>query len=204
MLNTANTFYGQQEGERILYLVRPHHLALIQNLVKVYGATSIVLAMFLLLEFQISGKWGPLTFVGLLLAVIVMVIGSYIARTGYQRNKTYITDRRIIRFEPTNLFATNTRSLTWDEVVKVKTYPLNFLLKQLAIGNVVVHARTTIRPIEEEKPSVVTVDDIEMKNVYYYRDLGNYIDKILFTYKRKPKEIDLIKPFIAKPRGQRD
>ena len=44
----------------------------------------------------------------------------------------------------------------------------------------------------------------ELTHVYYYRDLGNYIDKILYTYKQKPKEMKKIKPFVEKPKGQRD
>ena len=187
-----------------MYVIRSHKIALIENLIKVYLAALVVLTVFVLIGYQTRGKGNPLTIAGFLLAAAVAFVGSLIAKISYTKNKTYVTDRRIIRFEPTTLFATNTRSLAWDEVVKVKNYPPNFLLKQLAIGNIVIHARTTVRPIGEDRPDSVTVDDIEMKDVYYYRDLGNYLDKILFTYKRKPKDIDLIKPFIAKPKGQRD
>ena len=67
--------------------------------------------------------------------------------------------------------------------------------KQMAIGNVVMHART---PSEGE-----SIDDIELRDVHYYRDLGNYIDKILFTYKQKPREVSEIRPFVLKPRGER-
>jgi len=204
MRNTEKSFYGQQDGERILYVIRSHKIALIQNLIKVYFAALAVLTVFALIGYQTMGKTNPFTLAGFLLAAVIAFVGSLIAKISDKRSINYITDRRIIRFEPTTIFATNTRSLTWDEVVKVKTYPPNFLLKQLAIGNIVIHARTTVRPIGEDKPDTVTVDDIEMKYVYFYRDLGNYLDKILFTYKRKPKEIDLIKPFVAKLKGQRD
>ena len=77
------------------------------------------------------------------------------------------------------------------------------LWKQLAIGNVVVHARTPARNDNEFGPAGMTADDIELNDVYYYRDLGNYIDKILFTYKQKPREMDEIRPFVPKPRGER-
>jgi hypothetical protein len=78
--------------------------------------------------------------------------------------------------------------------VKVKTYPPNFVWKQMAIGNVTVHSRT---------PEGASADDITLTDVYYYKDLGNYIDKILFTYKQKPKEIADIRPFVTRPRGER-
>ena len=147
--------------------------------------------------------WGLFFISGLALAVVIVVVGTKIV-TDYQvRNISYITDRRLVRFEPTTLFATNSRTLTWDEVVKVKTYPPNMLWKQLAIGNVVVHARTPGRPDDSHGMNGMTADDIQLTDVFYYKDLGNYIDKILFTYKQKPKDIALIRPFVPKPKGER-
>ena len=133
----------------------------------------------------------------------MIIFGTKIITDYQKREVGYITDRRLVRFEPTTLFATNSRTLTWDEVVKVKTYPPNFLWKQLAIGNVVVHARTPGRPEEALGHGGVTADDIQLTDVYYYKDLGNYIDKILFTYKQKPSNIGEIRPFVPKPRGER-
>ena len=88
--------------------------------------------------------------------------------------------------------------------MKVKTFPPNLVWKILMVGTVVIHARTTIVTPEEPKPSTVTADDIALTDVYYYRDLGNYIDKILFTYKRQPKEMETFKAFVPMPKGQRD
>lgn len=201
MHNSDTDFFGKQEGERILYVVKPHPLSLIFKLLKIY---LIALAVFLVLT--ILGT--QLVFLnlfllgGMVLAVIIAIVGTKVVTDYQKRDMAYITDRRLMRFDPTTLFATNPRSLTWDEVVKVKTYPSNAFFKQLAIGNVVVHARTPARP-DEHTPGTVAADDIELKDVYYYKDLGNYIDKILFTYKQKPKEMETIRPFITKPKGER-
>ena len=119
-----------------------------------------------------------------------------------KRNISYITDRRIIRFDPSTFFATNIRTLSWDEAVKVKTYSPNILWKQLKIGTVVVHARTTVKT-SDENISHTSADDIELNDIYLYRDLGNYIDKILFTYKQLPKEMANIRSFVPKPKGER-
>lgn len=202
MQNSDIDFFGKQEDERILYVVRPHPISTTVNLVKIYLIAISVLIVLALLGTQIPGfeTWFVLS--GILLALVMIVFGTKILIDYQKRDIAYITDRRLIRFEPTTLFATNPRSLTWDEVVKVKTYPPNFLYKQLAIGNVVVHARTPARPDDFGHGEVVA-DDIELKNVYYYRDMGNYIDKILFTYKQKPREMENIRPFVAKPRGER-
>jgi hypothetical protein len=201
MRNSDTDFFGRQDGERILYVVKPHRLSLTVKLFKIY---LIALAVFVALA--ILGAQLPYLnlFIigGIVIALIIVVIGIRVVTDYQSRDIAYITDRRLIRFEPTTLFATNPRSLTWDEVVKVKTYPPNAIWKQLAIGNVVVHARTPARP-DEHTPGAVAADDIELKDVYYYKDLGNYIDKILFTYKQKPKEMENIHSFVPKPRGQR-
>lgn len=202
MHNTNTSFYGQQTNERILYVVRPHKIALSSRTVFVLLLSIIILMIFYTFGRLIQPIHGTLFIIGLITSALTASLGIYISKNSYERNVTYITDRRIIRFEPTTLFATNIRTLSWDEVVKVKTYSPNMLWKQMAIGNVSVHARSTLGLTDETNPTL-TVDDIEIKDVYFYRDLGNYIDKILFTYKQKPAQMDEIRPFLPKPKGQR-
>lgn len=202
MKNTDTDFFGKQTDERILYVAKPHPLAASFKLMQIYLIAVVVLIVLVLLGSQISGFSGIFTLVAFVLAILIAVVGTKIITDYQKREVAYITDRRLIRFEPTTLFATNARSLTWDEVVKIKTYPPNFIWKQLAIGNVVVHARTPGRP-DNFGHGDVMADDIQISDVYFYRDLGNYIDKILFTYKQKPKEMDDIHVFVPKPYGQR-
>ena len=204
MRNSDTDFFGKQEGERILYVIKPHPLSLIIKLAKVclIAIAVLVTLVVLGLELGLQGIFLPL---GLIIFVSILIVGTKVMTDYQNRDIAYITDRRMMRFEPTTLFATNPRSLTWDEVVKVKTYPQNAIWKELAVGNVILHARTPTRQFEQETKGfyTVTADDIELKDVYYYKDLGNYIDEILFTYKKMPKEMTVIKPFVAKPKGQR-
>ena len=202
MHNSERDFYGKQTDEKILYVVRPHPLATTLGLIKIYLIAVTISLVLVILGTQIESLTGIFMTSGIILFLLMIIIGTKIILDWEAREIAYITDRRLVRFEPTTLFATNSRTLAWDEVVKIKTYPSNFIMKQMAIGNVVVHARTPARP-DEEGGSEVTADDIELKDVYYYRDLGNYIDKILFTYKQTPAEIANIMPFVPKPRGQR-
>lgn len=201
MHNSETDFFGKQEGERILCVVRPHPLARIVALTKIYLATFAIFIVMAVLGTQLL-LLNSFLIIGFIMAILIGIIGTKIVTDYQKRDVAYITDRRLMRFEPTTFFATNSRALIWDEVVKVKTRPPNFIWKQLMIGNIIVHARSTIH-IDDGGPNVATVDDIELKDVYYYKDLGNYIDKILFTYKQKPKEMETIRPFIAKPRGER-
>lgn len=203
MHNTDKDFFGRQDGERILFVVKPHHISLIFKIAKIYLVALVVFLAFLLLgtEFSIHA----FTVGGVVIAILIAITGTKIVTNYQERDVAYITDRRLVRFEPTTLVATNPRTLSWDEVVKVKTYPPNALWKQLAIGNISVHSRSSMRDYspDDKKFYDVSVDDIELKDVYLYKDLGNYIDKILFIYKQRPKELDTIHEFIPKPKGER-
>lgn len=194
MVNTDVSFYGQQTGERILYVIRPYPLAVLTMLGKFLLAAGAVMLLTLAAgrqaflskyEFDIAVGGGTVS-------ALIFGAGLWITDTVRRKNIAYVTDRRIVKFEATNPFATSIRSLSWEEAVKVKTPPTNFIWKQLMVGSLVVHAKTA-----------VTDDDVEVKHVYFYRDLANYIEKILFLYKKHPKEILQLKPFVPKRRGAR-
>lgn len=203
MHNSDRDFYGKQDGERILYVVRPHPLSTTFSLLKVYFVAVLISSILLILGSQLDGLSGIFTIMSVILFLLIILLGTKIVFDWEAREIAYVTDRRLVRFEPTTLFATNSRTLAWDEVVKVKTYPPNFVWKQMAIGTVVIHSRTSIRTVDDTPMGTVTADDIEIKDVYYYRDLGNYIDKILYTYKQLPKDVANIRPFVPKAKGER-
>lgn len=202
MINTENLFYGQQENEKILYVARPHPIADTFNLIKVFLMAIILFVIFYFVGKQTSSISSILNILAIVLPTATIILGSKMVKNFNTRNMSYITDRRIVRFDPTTFFATNIRSLSWDEAVKVKTYSTNLLWKQLKIGTVIVHARTTVKTSDENQ-SHTSADDIELSDIYLYRDLGNYIDKILFTYKQMPAGVAEIRPFVPKPRGER-
>lgn len=206
MLNTNNSFYGRQTDERILYVARPHPLALSILLSKfLIGAAIVFLAATIISEERLMEKYaGQIAVGGAMAAGVVASVGFWIVENAKRKNVCYITDRRVVKFEASTPLATNTRSLNWEEAVKVKTYPPNVLWKQLMIGTVIVHARTTVASLEaKERENVVTDDDVEIQNAYFYRDLGNYIEKILFLYKKRPKDIASLQPFVTKEKGKR-
>lgn len=203
MINTENLFYGQQENEKILYVSKPHFISGIINTIKVLIIALVIFIIFIFIGKEIATLSSLFYSLGIAIPVLIMLLGLKIVNNIQGKNISYITDRRIVRFEPTTFFATNIRSLSWDEAVKVKTFAPNMLWKQLKIGTVIVHARTTVKTIDEESRQTLSADDIEINDVYLYRDLGNYIDKILFTYKQMPAGVAQIRPFIEKPRGER-
>lgn len=206
MINNDTSFYGQQTGERILHVIRPYPLALATMLGKFLLAAGAVILLAVAAGRQISVERYAFDIAvgGGLTAALITGAGLWITDTARRKNAAYVTDRRIVKFEATNPFATSIRSLSWEEAVKVKTPPTNFIWKQLMVGTVVVHAKTTVASIDLTKTeNVVTDDDVEVKHVYFYRDLANYIEKILFLYKKHPKEVAEVKPFISRQKGAR-
>lgn len=206
MLNTNESFYGQQTDERILYVVRPHWLSQVILFLKFLAGAGIVFFIAVIIGGQgfiqkYAGRFGV---GGGVIAGVIAGIGLWVVGNARRKNIAYITDRRVVKFEVSTPFATNMRSLNWEEVVKVKTYARNLIWKQLMIGSVVIHAKTTIAAPEISKTErLVTDDDVEIQNAYFYRDLGNYIEKILFLYKKQPKDIATLLPFVPKKKGMR-
>lgn len=204
MLNTHGSFYGQQAGERILYVIRPHPVALYIAIAKLLVAVAVLFFGTIIAAETpfVSSLKTPLWAVGTIGSTLVGIIGLWILLKG--KSIAYITDRRIVKFDPAAPFATNIRSLSWEEAVKVKTFSHNLFLKQMKIGSVLIHAKSTIASTNvTKKENVTTDDDVEVHNVFYYRDLGNYIEKILYLYKKHPKEIADLPTFVPKPHGKR-
>lgn len=200
MQNIESSFNGQQTDERILYVVRPHDIALYLQLAKIYSLALAVLVSFFLL----SNLLPFLPTLGFIFAVVIAGLGTVVSFTMFSKNIAYLTDRRVVRFEPATPFATNIRSLNWDDAVKIKSFPPNFLYKMFKVGTVIIHARSTfVHTHDQIRENVMSNDDIDLTNVFYYRDLGNYIDKILYAYKHQPEEVQNIRPFVPAPKGQR-
>jgi len=186
------TFDGQQEGERILYTITPHaihkYLAI---------ARLIFLAVFFFIVLWVIGGIVPamtmtFRFTGFLLAIILLIVGYWWNLTVFKKSRSYITDRRIIRFDVVSPFFMTKRALFWNEALKAKAYASNIFFRSLKIGTI------------DVEPQLAEHEDVRITDVYYFEDLANYIDKILFTFKNTPAEIANMKPFVPKSKGQRD
>jgi hypothetical protein len=183
-------FDGQQTDEHVLYMVTPHPMA------KTIANSNVVAVaiIFYLILFIIASATPisiALRVIGFIIAVAVSILGAFWNSYLEKTDRTYITDRRIIRFETITPILKTKRALFWNEALKAKAFAPNFLSRSLGVGQVVI------------EPQLAEGENVIIKNVPYYEDLANYIDKILFTFKNKPGDISSIKPFVPKPKGQR-
>lgn len=185
------TFEGQQTEERILYEIRAHPLGKFLAIAKM-----VFLAIFFYLMLMLVGTVVPqfaflLKTIGILADLLLVGVTIWWNNEVYTKDRTFITDRRIIRFDVVSPFYKTKRELFWNEALKAKGYPPNLLYRSMKVGNL------EVDPIIGERENVV------VRDVFYFEDLANYIDKILFTFKNKPAEINAIAPFVPKPRGER-
>jgi hypothetical protein len=200
MENLSNSsFIGQQEGEKILSIITPQPAVFILEYTKLICVAVLFLIGFISLR-QISYIF---IIVGIVLSVFTLITGFFLYRSIHSKRVAYITDRRIVRFEPSNAFVVNSRSLTWDNVLKVKTFSTNLFWRLMNVGNAIIHSKTTATSVNDTNQILIGNDDIVLKNVYFYKDLGNYIDKILYLYLHDQDELKNIRPFVAKAKSQR-
>jgi hypothetical protein len=199
-------FYGQHEDERILCEVHPAPILRILIFIRYAFFGLMVWVVTIIIGRIVPNLLGVLGPIGFIVGAIAMLIGWWIVQRGRKHNVAYITDRRIVRFRAIGPWSVSNRSLSWDEVVKVKTFSLSLILRSFNIGTVVIHAGSTVLPVGTVTGPMgyLADDDIHLEGVHYYQDLGNYLDKILYLYKQRPAELQTMRAFVAKPRGQRD
>lgn len=185
------TFDGQQDGERVLYIVTPHPITKQLAIARILFLSLFFIVVLWGIGSIVPAASGPLHAAGILLGLILLIIGTWWNVQVFNKEKTYITDRRIIRFDVVSPFFVTKRALFWNEALKTKAYAPNFFFRMMNIGTL------------DVEPILAEGEDVRVQDVYYFDDLANYIDKILFTFKNKPADIALIAPFIPKPKGQR-
>lgn len=184
-------FDGQQEGERILHELRPHPIAKYLAITRGVLLSLSLVFVLLIIASVARGAAGILTSIGIVVGLILIAASVWWNTKVYGQSRTYITDRRIMRFDVVSPFYQTKRSLFWNEALKAKGYAPNLLWRMLGIGTV------------EVSPHMDQHEDVIIPNVAYFEDLANYIDKILFTYKQNASTIADFKPFIPKPRWHR-
>lgn len=184
-------FPGHQEGERVLYKTKPHI-----GIKYLTIAAILIFGFFLLLAVQFTmaaifpdASFQIIAFIFLAIAIAAVLwwINLIYTKTTY-----FITDRRIVKFHPTTPVFIATRSLFWDQAMKSKTYHRNPVVQKIfGVGSVNVH------------PRYGETDNLDIHDVIYHNDLGNYIDKLIFLANNKPEEIPAVREFVPKPVGER-
>jgi len=189
-------FNGQHDDERVLYVVTPHWTMLaVHTLGAVLtGALLYVVLMRWGVSFQLLH---PRTRDELQLqaGLAASMLGAIIWLVGYLRFinlRTFLTDRRVVRFGLNRALIPTRRTLLWPRVGKVKGFYTNPVLWMMRVGT-----------LKFESEFGYGSEDVRMPYTWYYEDLANYVEKILHLNKTKPDEIAKLHLFVPKPKGQR-
>lgn len=185
-------FDGQQSDERILHTILPHPFAKTAAVTSVLLLSLIFFLMILLIGNAVPFASEGIILTGTLLCFSFVAITLWFIHTSYAKDRTYITDRRIIRFDTTTPFFHTKRALFWTEALKAKAFAPNLLRRLLRIGTLIV------------EPVLGDGESVSVKDVAYYEDLANYIDKILYIVKNNRGSAADIRPFISKSKGKRE
>jgi hypothetical protein len=103
----------------------------------------------------------------------------------------YVTERRVIRFTPSFAVTYSKRMVFWRDVLKTKSVSDNVFWRLLKVG------------ILEVVPKSGADQSLLLRSVYYYEDLGNYFDKLVYLTNAEPHELKTVRPFVALPRWER-
>jgi hypothetical protein len=186
-------FDGQQTGERILYTITPHpfskNITIVRNVFLAVFFYVIIIGIA-----DITPAWlsESIQIFGFITSLVFLGTSIWWNHISYTRDISYITDRRIIRFDQVSPFIRTKRELFWGETLKAKGFAPNLLYRTMNIG------------ILEINPVMGDGENVRISNVYYFEDLANYIDKILYTFKNQSQEMINIAPFKTKAKGKRD
>ncbi len=184
-------FDGQQDGERVLWTIRLHPVKRVVNF-----ASSLIIALVFFAGMIFVPEFAPVDrqyflVLSAIISLMIVLIGAWWGELHMKHTKAFITDRRIIRFVFTLPHFKSKRSLFWTEVAKVKSTSPGYFFALAKIGALSI------------QPLMMPDEEIYIPYVYYFADLANYIDKILYLQKNKPEDIALMREFVPKPKGQR-
>lgn len=194
MTKTAHSswrFPGMHADERVLYAARHHPIRMVRGLLYSVGTALAVYLVASQLQrvapdsADVSILRAELGGYFLSLLMLAWVLLEYFSA------RVFITDRRIMRLELSPAGYIKKRGLFWNDVAKTKSWHRNIILRWFNIGTVKI------------TPTIYFNEEIRLPDMYYFEDLANYIDKIVYTYRTTPDKLSAIRPFVTKPKWKR-
>lgn len=177
----------------MLSVIRPHWSREAFGIIKI-----VACGLLLAYGFRLAVSYDLLTVMPgtkliVLSSLLALTLGVlWLNHNGCKLSKLIITDRRVIRFEGVIRGWENRRSLFWSEITKTRTKSPNLLLRLAKVGTIEI-----VPNFDAQNESIY------VPYMYMYGDLAAYLDKISFTFKTRPAEMEGIREFVALPKGQR-
>jgi len=200
-------FPGQASDERVLYVTREHSLFLIFKLLFVFVAgLSIILASIILnrtINQVFSNQLLSIAILGMLLVFFLfMIIGAWWVFTLWKKSVAIVTNKRLIKFIYTTPFNRYNMSLPLEMIVDTSFHNRGLLSSYLKIGSITARSSASSSGVATDDPSRVNKKYFYIENIQYAEDLQQYLNKLINTLHKHPKELANFRPFLPYLKGE--
>jgi hypothetical protein len=186
-------FPGQHTEEKILFVTR-------EGKVVLYFKLTILLAISILGTIITALVLGPAEVFGFALGLFVLptvavwliattLIGLWISKV-WQKTVFVITNRRLTKFIHTTPWSRYQMSLALDKIVDTGAYQKGWFQVFTGLGYFVARS------------AAGAVKNFKIVNIGFAEDLHNYVNKLLFIFNEKHRELDDFRPFIPHLKGE--
>ena len=200
-------FPGQASDERILYVTREHPRFLFLRLAFVLlVGLSIILAGSILnrtLNAVMTNQLlSELILVILVIFFIFMVIGVWWVFTLWKKSVAIVTNKRLIKFIYTTPFNRYNMSLPLEMIVDTSFHNRGFLSSYLKLGSITARSSASSSGVATDDPARVNKKYFYIENIQYAEDLQQYLNKLINTLHKEPKELVNFRPFLPNLKGE--
>jgi hypothetical protein len=181
---TSSPFFGIHDDERVLHVITIPRLLMGAYWCGLIGAVAALSFLFReIAQEQPLELRGDIRRIGQVVLALCSGIGGVWGWRLQSCSRTYITDRRVVRFRPLFPFFESRRVLFWTEAAKTKAWSANLLLRIFGIGTI------RVVPLASEE------HDLRITSALQYEEIANFVDHLIYVTKRQPKRVPYLAPF---------
>ncbi len=186
-------FPGENQGERILFVTRESEIIKVIRLLALTGVTLLILVLGYLIVTTIERfvpQVGVLVMLVIFLSLAVFGIGLWWVLATFKKSVFIITTRRLTKIIYTTPFTSYQFSLGLDEIEDTGSYGASFFEALFGLGFFVARS------------GAGAIKNFKIVNITYAKDLHNYVNKLLYSFKHFPQRINEFRPFIPNLKGE--
>lgn len=189
-------FPGQSTDERILYVARESKLLLYLRILGVVASAVVLLFCSVYLVKQIKSYDTQMAFLlGALFglaSVLFLGVGWWWTSQTWRKSVFVVTNRRLAKFIHVTPWNKYSLSVTLDQIVDTGAYSKGYWRALARVGTLTARSSAGNR---EDKYFFV-------ENVEAAEDLANYVNKVLYHFRRDVQCLDTYRPFIKDLKGE--
>lgn len=205
------TFPGQATDEVILFVTRESKLMLkMRQIAFAITALLIFLISIFLADFinsKIPGLGSFLIILGIVAALFVFLVGTWVVSTLWKKSICIITTKRLVKFVYTTPFNRHNLSLPLDQIVDTGSYSKGLAQALFGLGTFTARSAAASSGVATDEEYSGPGRRINKKyfyieNVAVVEDLQHYVVKLLDAFKHNRDRLATFRPFIPSLKGE--